>query len=494
MTARGDLALTHVTAIDATGRRPQPDMTVLVRGERIALIAKSREVRIAPGTKTVDLTGKYLIPGLCDMHVHSDDLEKIYPPLYIANGVTTVREMNGLPFHYEWRDRVEGGSLLGPHMVVASRMIDGTPSLWDGIPLPIIKAGTEAEARDAVRKLKREGADFIKVYTRVSRPVYHALADEARRQGIPFAGHCPDAVPMPEASDAGQRSFEHLFWTWFSTSSREAEIRRGLAEITIDSDNAYNSWFQQIHPLEWMAAHSYDHKKAAALFAQLVANGSRQVPTLTVHQVVDRPDDFSPDDERLKYLPASRLREWQWQIEELYLAGRTPEEFAQHRELFGHRLRLVGAMRRAGVPIMAGTDTINPYTFPGFSLHDELALLVEAGLTPMEALQAATLEPARFLGVEHALGTVQKGKIADLVVLDANPLDTIRNTRMVHAVVVRGRLISSEQRARMLADVEAAAQEPTEPASVGSAGAAASGLAGARRTAGGCDCHGRVRA
>lgn len=469
------IALTHVTVIDATGSRPQPNMTVLVRGERIVALGRYGDVPIPRGAQVVNLTGKFLIPGLCDMHVHSAGLEAVDPPLYLANGVTTVREMSGSPLLHEWRDRVEDGTLLGPRSVIASPLVDGSPSLWTGLGAPYIEVGTEAEARQAVRRVKQDGADFVKVYTRLSRANYHAIADEARRQGIPVAGHCPDTVPITEASDAGQRSFEHLFWTWFATSSREAEIRRALADIAIEP-GGYNSWFHQITPIEWTAAHSYDARKAATVFGRLAANRSRQVPTLVMHHVLDRPEDVPPaddrlkTDDRLKYVPAPVLEQWQWALEELYKAGRTPQEIEQRRELFGHRLRLVGEMRRAGVPVLAGTDTGTPYCFPGFGLHDELALLVRAGLTPMQALQAATIEPARYLGVHESVGTVSRHKIADLVVLDANPLDDIRHTQRIHAVLVRGRLITAQHRARMLADVAAAAKAtPDFPPTAGCA-------------------------
>lgn len=186
------------------------------------------------------------------------------------------------------------------------------------------------------------------------------------------------------------------------------------------------------------------------------------------------PDDFAPTDDRLRYLPPSTTENWGWLIAEIFKAGRNPQVEAQLRELFDHRLRLVRAMHRAGVPMMAGTDTSNPYSFPGFALHDELALLVRAGLTPMQALRTATLEPARFLGLDHLMGTVRRGNVADLVLLGANPLDDIRNTGRIHAVLVRGRLITAERRAAMLAEVEAAAAEMT----------------GVSRTTAGCPCAG----
>ncbi len=471
------VAIVGATVIDATGAPPRPGVTVLVRGGRIVDV--DRRMSLPRGTTVVDGVGKFVIPGLCDMHVHSDDQDAIYPPLYLANGVTTVREMSGAPFLHARRDRIRSGALLGPRMVIASPMVDGAPSLWEGLGAPYLSVADPDQARAAVRQVKADGADFVKVYSRLTRDSFLALADEARRQGIPIAGHCPDAVPVTEAVDAGQRSVEHVFWTWFSTSSREAEIRRAIGDMSVGPGD-YNGWFHKIEPAEWTAAHSYDPGKAATVFARLAARGCRQVPTLTMHRVLDMPDGVSATDERLRYLPAATVAAWQWELTDLYEAGRTPEEAAQHRELFGYRARFVDAMRRAGVPIMAGTDTGTPYAFPGFGLHDELAELVAAGFTPMRALQAATREPARYLGLNA--GTVRPGNAADLVVLDADPLRDIRNTRRIHAVVVGGRLISADDRRRMLDEVAAAAAAAPATATGIRCACAAHSTHGSRRT------------
>lgn len=239
-----DLALTRVTVVDPTRKRPQPNMTVLVAGDRITAVGRCDDLPVGRGTRVVDLTGKYLIPGLADMHAHSIGSEKISPPLYALNGVTTVREMAGSAVVSGWRDKIENGRLLGPRWVIASPIIDGFPSLLvgPGEESPgIIPVANAAQARRAVRKVKAEGADFVKLYSRVSGEAYLAIADEARRQRIPVAGHCPDLVPVEQAIDSGQRSIEHLHALPLSTSRREAEVRRALAAITIEPGD-YNGW------------------------------------------------------------------------------------------------------------------------------------------------------------------------------------------------------------------------------------------------------------
>ncbi len=455
-----DYALIHATVIDGTGSAPKPGMTVVVKGDRLVEVARDETVALAPGTTTFDLTGEYIIPGLADMHAHNQ--ENISPSLFVVNGVTTVREMSGAPYVLQWKEKIRAGELLGPRLVVGSPMIDGAPSLWENVPAPFVSVTDAAGARAAVSDAKRQGYDFVKVYSRLSRDAYAGLTDQARIEGMRFAGHCPDSVSLSEASAAGQASFEHLFGLLYATSSEEGALRARVDQIQLELGpfGGYNSWFHQVEPLEWDAAGTHSPEKAAALYQALVRDGSAQVPTLTTLRLLDLPADVAvADDERLKYFPVSVVEGWKAELEWIFLAGRTPEEDAQRRELFARRLALVGALHRAGVKVLAGTDAITPWVFHGFSLHDELGLLVEAGLTPMEALQAATLEPARFLGLEASAGTVEKGKAADLVILDANPLEAISNTKKIHAVVAQGKWISPERRDAVLKELEASAKD-----------------------------------
>ncbi|MCX4428877.1 amidohydrolase family protein [Streptomyces mirabilis] len=427
---------------------------MLVRGNRIEAIGSAREVRVPSDAEVVDGRGKFVVPGFIDSHVHGSGQEEIDPPLLLANGVTTARDMNGQPLLYQWRDRVAAGTLFGPRYVVASSIIDGSPTpLADGVPT--IEVTNAAEGRAAVRRAVAEGADFIKVYVRLKPDAYHAIADECRRLGVTFGGHTPDAIPLLEASAAGQRSFEHVYTNWFDTSSAENEIRRRLAKISIKRGE-YNKWFTETHPLEVLAARTFDPARARKVFRRLLADGSHQVPTLVQHRVFDLPDSITLHDDRLRYLPAATRDSWRTGLEQVFLAGRTEQDVAEHRELYRARVRWISAAHRAGVPVLAGTDTGTPYIYPGFSLHDELQNLVEAGLSPMEALQAATSAPARFLGL-HDVGVVRQGAIADLAVLDADPLTDIRNTSRVHAVVARGELITADRREHMLSHIEAAA-------------------------------------
>jgi imidazolonepropionase-like amidohydrolase len=388
------LAFIHVTVIDCTGAPARPDMTVVMAGGRITAVGKSADVPVPNGAKIVDSTGKFLIPGLWDMHGHLTDATETALALLIMNGVTGVRDMGGdLDQIDRWRDEIARGQRVGPYIVRAGPFVDG--------PKPGVKyrlTVTNAEdGRRAVDTLKVRGVDFIKVHNGLSREAFFAVAQEARKQGLPLAVHLPsglwtrpgvEGVSVAEASDAGARSIEHI-----EILLESALYRKGATAKTIEEAIAENSG-----------------AAGKALFARLKKNGTWYVPTLVAY------------------------------YRGFVLWSGNPKETAGSLEIHRKNLKLVAAMHRAGVGIMAGSDFSDWALVPGVDLHNELALFVEAGFTPMEALQTATLEPAKFLGRLETQGTIEKGKIADLVLLDANPLEDISHTRMINAVVVGGRL------------------------------------------------------
>jgi len=465
-------AVTGVTVIDEGGARR--DQNVLVRGGRILDSGHLHRVPVPAGSRLVDGRGKFLIPGLADMHTHATEIDPMDPELYVVNGVTTTRQMSASDTVRTWRRDIEAGTRRGPRWTVGSAIVDGVPSLWEGLGAPYVAVADAAQARAAVREQARAGAEFIKTYTRLTRESFHAIAAEAGRVGLPFLGHVPDFVPLAEAAAAGLHSIEHLFEFFYDTSRDEQRLRREIARIRIAGGD-YAGWFSKLHPVEYAAARSYDPGKAGRVFERLARNGTHVTPTLTVHWTCDVPQDVPHDDPRFRYASADTLAYWQWSTDNIYLKGRTARESAERRELFGRRLRLAGELAKAGVPLMTGTDLGTSYLLPGFSLHDELRLLVRAGLTPAQVLRAATVEPARSLG-RHDQGTVQRGKVADLVLLDADPLRDIANTTRINSVFARGQLIDPDGRRRMLAEIEAAVRgrKPT----------------GVIPAAAGCACHG----
>ena len=438
------LVFIHATVIDTTGGPPRTDSTVIVAGDRIVAFGKTGRVRIPEGSEVVDAAGKFMIPGLWDMHFHTprdEQAREIFLPLALANGVTGVRHMFGSEGVLKLRDEVLGGKLLGPRMFVGSPVVDGPAPMWEGS----VSVADAAAGREAVRALKQKGYDFIKVYQFLPREVYFAIADEARKQGIVFAGHVPFSVSAAEASGAGQKSFEHSFGIILACSAREAGLRPALAAAAASVGKEFAPHIELFIRNESEPLASYSERKAAALFKRLAANGTYAVPTLVLHRsLASGADAAFRDDPRLKYMPPNIRRLFDWEL----------GFFTSYRPVYERQLSMAGAMRRAGVKFLAGTDTFNAYCFPGFSVHDELELFVRAGFTPLEALQSATLNPARYLGLTGSLGTIEKGKLADLVLLEANPLESVGNTRRIAAVVAGGRYLPKESLRRMLADVE----------------------------------------
>jgi imidazolonepropionase-like amidohydrolase len=444
------LVLTHVTLIDGTDAPARPDTSVVVSGERIQAIGPSRELHAPKGAKVVDATGKFLIPGLWDMHVHWYDGRVL--SLFTANGVTGVRLMFGFPLHKDWRAAIQSGKQVGPRLVLGSPIVDGPQPIWPGS----IAVSSAEDGRKAVAQITEQGWDFVKVYSLLSREAYLAIVAEAARQGLPVAGHVPESVSTAEASDAGQRSIEHLTGLLLASSSREDELRQALLAAQSRPAAERFALYRSQAPL---FLDSFNADKAALLAARFARNGTWHCPTLTVlHNTAYLNDPHLLSDVRLKYVPAALRQMWDPK-QDFRFQARTAEDYEVAQRIYRKQLQLTGELKRAGVPLLAGTDTMNPYCFPGFSLHDELALLVEAGLTPLQALQAASRDAARFLGKQDALGTVEPGKLADLVLLDQNPLADIHASGRIHAVVQAGRLFTRRELDGLLADAEQLAAE-----------------------------------
>lgn len=412
------IAITHVTVIDPKSASVKRDMTVVIRGDRIVGVRRSRIIESIKGVTTIDAAGKFLIPGLWDMHVHigTGDFEKQQMlRLFITQGVTGIRVMNGRPRHHLWRQEIERGDLLGPRMVIASRIIAGPTSFAGGA----VKVNNAEEARAAARQAKNEDADFIKVHDGLSRESYFAIIDEAKKLGITVAGHVPESITAAEAANAGQKSIEHF---------------TGLNEAANDS------------------------AKADALIPILKKNHTWLCPTLIMIRNYSVLDDPSlANDPRLRYLNQA----WKgWWLDMTRDANKMPTtEWAARRETVRKGKALIGRFQKAGVQILAGTDDSNPFVVPGFGLHDELALLVESGLSSMQALRAATINPAKFLRKTETLGSVETGKLADFVLLDANPLENIHNTTKIYAVVLNGRVLERKTLDEIMSEIEAAARQ-----------------------------------
>ena len=436
-------AITHVTVIDATGSPPQPDMTLLIADQRIATLGPSSSTTIPRGARILDATGKFLIPGLADMHVHLTGAgepagsREFILPLLLANGVTTVRDMGGnVEDLLRLRNEVTSGIRPGPQIFFTGPYLDGDPPAYQ--PSMVVKSATEARA--GVDRLAIQGVDFIKTQSRLNREAYFAIADESRQLHIRFVGHVPDRVSASEASQAGQASIEHLTGILLACSSKEEQLRR--ARFAPDPGNETQAQ-AQARDRAWRREllDTYSPQEVEALLRTFVTNSTWQVPTfpIMVHLGFVTPKTNLLRDMRMRYVPQNVKRIW-FQGVQAQLENYSEADLALREEIVKRSLEIVGKMQANGVRIMAGTDIAAPNVFPGSSLHEDLAYLVEAGLTPTQALQAATKNSAEFLGKLRTQGTIEQGKFADLLLLDANPLDDIHNTQKIRALVLRGKL------------------------------------------------------
>jgi imidazolonepropionase-like amidohydrolase len=440
---RALLVIEHATVIDPASGVARTDMTVIVDGQRIADVRPASAGKPPAGARVVDATGKFLIPGLWDMHIHTlfgdwvPGGREVILPLLLAHGVTGARDMGSdLDPILQAREDVARGALLGPRLVVSGPMLDGPKPQFPAS----IAIATPEDGRRAVAMLQGRGVDFIKLQSLVPRDAYFAIAEECRRRRIPFVGHVPDAIRASEASLAGQRSFEHLIGVFEGSTATHSE------DALLKGPKG---------PARFLAG--YDAERESALIALLARNRTWQCPTLLWEYggwLVDAVDVTKYPE--LRYAPAA-WREKTWprfkaDMVKSYITDALPvrERWVEHE------LGIVARLQKGGVPMLAGTDAPPGVGIvPGASLHRELGRFVAAGLSPLEALQTATINPARFLERTADFGAVEKGKLADLVLLDANPLDDVANTRRIRAVVANGRLFAREDLDRVLADAEA---------------------------------------
>ena len=443
------IIITHVTVINPATSSVEPDRTVIVTGEQITAVVDAAHFRVPARGRLINGRGQYLLPGLWDMHVHSAFGDwfpgggDIILPLFIANGVTGVRDMGGdILVLFGWRKQISAGEIIGPRMFVSGPMLDDY--LPDGkLRFPSsIAVPTPASAIAAVDSLKAQGVDFIKVQSVISHDAYLAAAAEAHKQGITIVGHVPDKVRLTEVVAAGQKSVEHLMGIFEGCSTQEDRFIAGEGTMKL-------------------LLATQDKEKCDRLIQLLAQNQTWQCPTLAWQRggtFLDQRDlKHDPLD---KYVPAFwRDVTWRRFTDEM-MPGILRDSLPLRKEYFTHNLQMVGTMHRAGIPFLAGTDTApGVYIMPGFSLHDELANFVEAGFTPMESLQTATSNPAKFLAIESHFGSVDAGKTADLLLLAANPLDDIHNTRKITAVIANGRLFDRAALDRILANVQVAAKQ-----------------------------------
>lgn len=428
------VVIKNVTVIDGTGLPPKPDMAIVIKAGRITEVVSAKNFKTPKGAKVINAKGKYAIPGLWDMHIHLKNSTASALPVFIANGVTSVRDMVGYFDQLsELRRKVEAGEIIGPRIKfsgpamespenIANAKKKGKKEDFDKTRIPVAEP---EDAAEAVKKLKAMGVDFVKIHSWASPEVYFAIAKAAKEANIQLVGHSPEALDPIKVANAGQTGFEHGFFP-YPLSKYSAEEQEKIIEAFVDNKAAFVptlvAWTERLVPLE----------RAKAIIV----------------------DKENKSDNRRKYTSPELIEYWGVQLE-----PRKPlseEGLKAWTNAIDSMAKDIGIMHRKGVRVMPGTDLAVPLVFPGFSLHDELEMFVtKIGMSPMQAIESATRVPAEFFGIEDCLGTIEKGKIADIVLLDANPLEQITNTQKIYGVIKGGRYFDKADLEKILQNVQA---------------------------------------
>ncbi len=446
----GDIAFVNVTVIPMDRERTVGGQTVVIEADRITTIAASESIKLAPGVKVIDGAGKFLMPGLSDMHVHIwSDKE---PPLYVANGVTTVRNMWGSPETLALRDAINRGDVLGPTMITAGTLIDGSPRIWQGSE----EVSDPEQGRELVRQQHSAGYDFIKVYSNLTPEVFMAIADEANKLDIPFAGHVPISMDAADAMRAGMATVEHL------TGLKAASTNTGYSVGNGFRSQEMMEIADRVNADEITMADVFSTEKMQELGEVAKASGTWHSATLVV---IDRIFLTTKQSESYFARPEMRyispaIRSF-WNPENDFRRKDVPEEqMLAMQQFLDIDLQQVAALHAAGAGILAGTDAPNPFVLHGFAIYEELAFLEKAGLSRYEAIAAATRNPAIFLQSEGEFGTIRPGARADLILLDANPLDDLANFDSRQGVMLRGRWLGQAELLAALESVAASYENP----------------------------------
>jgi imidazolonepropionase-like amidohydrolase len=417
-------AFVDVNVVPMDSERTVSNQTVVIRDGRIVAMGATKRVGVPQGAIKIDGRGRYLMPGLADMHVHLEYFDRdAQLLLFLAGGVTTVRNMDGRANILLWRERVVNGTMLAPTIFTAGAILEGKPPFRNDNRV----VETVAQAEAAVAEQKKAGYDFIKVYHTLDRAIYEAITGAAKKHGLTVAGHVPRSVGLRDTLAANQKSIEHLDGF--------------IDEIEADDSPHKNqrSWLKR-----YFAVKVDDGKIRSVAEATRLAK-VWNVPTL----VEKRLSALSADELRirlqqpeLKYLPPETAKIWS--ASNARITGRmSAEDFARLAEGEKTRNRVVKLLHDGGARLLVGTDTPNAFVVPGFSVVEELQNFVEAGLTPYQAIKAATKDAAEFLGASNEFGTISVGMRADLILVDGNPLESVAALKLRAGIMVRGRWLTT---------------------------------------------------
>jgi imidazolonepropionase-like amidohydrolase len=438
------LCITNISTIDAVSGI-QENMTVIIKDDRILRMAKSESFDLSSSNQIVDGTGKFMIPGLWDAHVHFAYIEELAPAmfdLFLAYGITSVRDTGGkIDFVKEWKDRALASPEDAPRVMIAGPLLDGMPNVYDGStptkpPLSLGANGVD-EAIALVEKFDSVGVDLIKAYEMLTPEQFKAVTKIASQKGLNVTGHVPLSMDVISASNAGMNSMEHLRNLEMSCAGNWEELlatrRRLLKEGKSLAGSILRSNLHNAQRIE--AIDNFDEETANNVLQVLAENETWQIPTLSIMTgTTNRPFVREEWKESFNYLPQSVSEKWNDGASRMETMPISDDQVKYSEWL----KMMTGRVNDIGIDIMAGTDCPIFFLTPGLSLHEELRLLVESGLTPMEVLKTATLNPAKYFGLDNELGLIKEGFLADLVLLDANPIDDIENSKSIYAVIRNG--------------------------------------------------------
>ena len=459
--AAADLVIRDATIIDVAAGKTIAGQAIAISGGDIVAVGPDKAVVGAFAAKqTVDASGKFVMPGLWDMHVHFGggpeliEENKNLLPLYVAYGVTSVRDAAADlgDSVIRWRSEVAAGSLLGPTIYTSGPKLEGYKPLWKGT----IEVGTPAEVDAALDRLQAMKVDFVKITDNTLKPEIFAYAlKAAKARGLKTSAHTPFAFTIEQAAQAGLSSVEHLDYLIKAGSPEEAAIGADYVAGKLSYGEASDKFVE-----------TFDPNHAKDTYARLAKLSLYVTPTLNMSRILaylDREDHRN--DPALAYIGPGLRKTYEWRVERA--AKSTPAQVAARHKEYELSVKVLPMLRDAGIPILAGTDAgyLNSFNYPGQGLHDELERYVEAGLTPREALASATITGPVFLGRSDRYGAIAKGKAADILILDANPLRDIKATRAIRGVVLHGQWLDRAALDNLLAEARikaASSRLPTE--------------------------------
>ncbi|WP_420316007.1 amidohydrolase family protein [Ekhidna sp.] len=438
------ICIENIATIDP-GNGLMENQTVIIKDGKIHKIAPSQELQLSDKNTIIDGSGKYLIPGLWDAHVHFSYIEEMAPrmlDLFLAYGITSVRDTGGdITFVNQWKEKAIANPTNAPRVMVAGPLLDGMPNVYDGSDpsKPPLSVGlkTVEDVINEIDKLDSLGVDLLKAYEMLTPEQFKAVIQQANEKGLKVTGHVPLSMDVIGASNAGLNSMEHLRNLELSCASNANELLEQRKKLLMEGkDDPGGILRSRIHQTQrQVAIENFDANKAEEVLAVLAKNQTWQIPTLTLSSAFATRYFEEPEwQESFKYLSTETEEKWKSQIERISEMEATPFQLEYSQWL----LDITGKIHNAGIDIMAGTDCPIIFLTPGRSLHQELAALVDAGLSPLEAIKAATVNPARYFNMENELGSIKENQWADLLILDANPLDDINNTQKISAVIKQG--------------------------------------------------------